>query len=218
MKLSNRLKSICKYIDKVDVVADIGCDHALLDIYLIKNKYLDKIYACDINKNALDSGIKNIKKYHLEKEVIPVLCDGIEAIDSEVNTLIISGMGSSTIIKILSSDRIKQIDKLVIQSNNDYYLLRKYLSKNNFYIKDEEFIEDNNKYYVNIVFIRGDKVYSDNELKYGPVLIRKDVKYFNYLLNKQMYILSEIPKGKIRLRFKVYREIFKIKRIIKKQR
>ena len=34
MKLSLRLKSIANLVDSNDVVADIGCDHAYLDIYL----------------------------------------------------------------------------------------------------------------------------------------------------------------------------------------
>ena len=33
--LSDRLKSLTKYINKTDKVIDIGCDHALLDIYLV---------------------------------------------------------------------------------------------------------------------------------------------------------------------------------------
>ena len=38
MKISNRLKSIAGLITEKDVIADIGCDHAYLDIYLVKNK------------------------------------------------------------------------------------------------------------------------------------------------------------------------------------
>ena len=36
--ISNRLKSLVKYIKKNDSLIDIGCDHALLDIYLTKNQ------------------------------------------------------------------------------------------------------------------------------------------------------------------------------------
>ena len=34
--ISNRLQSLVKYINKEDKIIDIGCDHALLDIYLSK--------------------------------------------------------------------------------------------------------------------------------------------------------------------------------------
>ena len=37
MKISKRLKSLAGLITLDDKVADIGCDHALLDIYMVKN-------------------------------------------------------------------------------------------------------------------------------------------------------------------------------------
>ena len=111
MKISNRLKSIAGLVTEKDVIADIGCDHAYLDIYLVKNKIVPKAYVSDVNLNALNNGINNIKKNHLEREIEAKLCDGIKGIPEEVNTLIISGMGSSTIIKILSNPKLKQIDK-----------------------------------------------------------------------------------------------------------
>ena len=53
MKISNRLKSIAGLITEKDVIADIGCDHAYLDIYLVKNKIVPKAYVSDVNLNAL---------------------------------------------------------------------------------------------------------------------------------------------------------------------
>ena len=42
IKLSKRLEKIAELVEKDDTVLDIGCDHALLDIYL-SNKY-SKVY------------------------------------------------------------------------------------------------------------------------------------------------------------------------------
>ena len=47
-------------------MVDIGCDHGLLDIYLVQTNKNIKVIASDINKNALSNAIKNIKKYKLE--------------------------------------------------------------------------------------------------------------------------------------------------------
>ena len=41
------------------------------------------------------------------------------------------------IIKILSNDNVKNINKVITQSNNDYYELRKYMVNNGFYISYE---------------------------------------------------------------------------------
>ena len=195
MKLSLRLKSIANLVDSSDVVADIGCDHAYLDIYLVISNIVPKTLACDINKNALDMGINNIKKYGLEDKIATKLCDGITGISKDINTLIISGMGTSTIIKILSNDNVKNINKVITQSNNDYYELRKYMVNNGFYISYEESILDKDKYYINMVFLRGNKNYSSKELRFGTMMFNKD--YYEHLVNKYKYIYSHIPKRKL---------------------
>ena len=38
MKISNRLKLIASFVDDDSKVIDVGCDHALLDIFLVLNK------------------------------------------------------------------------------------------------------------------------------------------------------------------------------------
>ena len=114
MKISNRLKSIASLVTNEDIIADIGCDHAYLDIYLVKNKIIDKAYVSDVNYSALNNGIKNIKKYNLEDKIDAKLSDGISSISEDVNTIVISGMGASTIIKILDNPKINQINKLIL--------------------------------------------------------------------------------------------------------
>ena len=62
ISLSKRLERIASYIDKDDIVLDVGCDHALLDIVLSK-KYSKIYYASDLRESALDMARANIKKY-----------------------------------------------------------------------------------------------------------------------------------------------------------
>jgi len=61
--ISNRLKSLAKYVNINDKAIDVGCDHALLDIYLVKNNIVNNIIVSDVSKSAIDAGINNIKKY-----------------------------------------------------------------------------------------------------------------------------------------------------------
>ena len=151
VKISNRLKSLVPFVRDDDYVMDVGCDHALLDIYLVQNNILNKIYVCDVNPNALQNGIDNIKNNGLEENIIPVLGYGIEKIgDINVDTLIISGMGSKNIISILESPNLNKIYKLILQSNNNHYELRKFLVSKEFSIVYEEIIPDGKKTYINI--------------------------------------------------------------------
>ena len=66
IKLSKRLEIVASYISDNVKLVDIGCDHGLLDIYLAKNRKNITIIASDINENALNNAISNIKKYKLE--------------------------------------------------------------------------------------------------------------------------------------------------------
>ena len=101
-------------------------------------------------------------------------------------------MGTSTILKILNNNYKNNIKKLIIQSNNDYYLLRKSICCMGYVITHEESIYDNSKYYINIVFEKGNSVYSDEDLKYGPFL-KNDKNYYKYLKEKYVNILKNIP-------------------------
>ena len=196
--IDNRLKSLTKYVVKNDSIIDIGCDHALLDIYLIKNKIANNIIVSDISNNALKQGINNIKKYNLENYINTRCGNGLEVLNEEdnINTIIISGMGTNTILNILNNKYLNKINKLIIQSNKDYYLLRKEVNKLGFIIDKEEVILVNNKLYINIVFIRGNKNYTIEELKYGTKnMINKEI-YINYLLKKYNKIINSTTDNK----------------------
>jgi len=202
--ISNRLKSLVKYVNKEDNIIDIGCDHALLDIYLIKNNILDKILISDISKKALEQGKENIKKYNLEEYIEARCGNGLEVINNNdiIDTIIISGMGTNTILNIFNNNYLKNINKLIIQSNKDYSLLRKEVIKLGFKISNEEVIIDNDKLYINIIFERGKENYNDIEIKYGTSnMINKEI-YYNYLINKYENILHKITDEKLKIEIK----------------
>lgn len=215
--ISKRLMSLVKYIETSDSLIDIGCDHALLDIYLIKNNYLKSIIVSDIHKSALDAGINNIKKNGLENKIDTRLGDGLEVLNDKdkINTILISGMGTSTILSILNNEYLANINKLIIQSNNNHEELRKEIIKLGFYIKDEEYFIDNKKNYINVVFERGYKVYKKDEIKYGPFLLR-DYEYLNFELNNCLKIKDLIKKPKLKQKISLNNEIRKLNKYIKR--
>ncbi len=215
--ISKRLMSLVKYVDTSDSLIDIGCDHALLDVYLIKNNYLKSIIVSDIHESALDAGINNIKKNRLENRIDTRLGDGLEVLNDKdkINTILISGMGTSTILSILNNKYLAYINKLIIQSNNNHEELRKEIIKLGFYIKDEEYFIDNKKNYINIVFERGHKVYKKDEIKYGPFLLR-DYEYLNFELNNCLKIKDLIKKPKLKQKISLNNEIRKINKYIKR--
>lgn len=193
--ISKRLLSLVKYVDANDKIIDIGCDHALLDIYLVNNGFVETIIVSDIHEKALNSGVENIKKEGLENKIFARLGNGLEVLNEEdnINTIIISGMGSNTILNILNNKYTNKLNKLIIQSNNDHYLLRTGICKLGFKIIKEDYIFDNGKYYINIVFEKGLENYTSSDLKYGPILKNNGREYYEYIRNKLIEIYNNIP-------------------------
>lgn len=215
INLSSRLKLISEFVPLNSKVMDIGCDHGLLDIYLYQNKIVKKIIASDINFSALNNAIENIKANKLEKEIETRLSDGLENIhaEDEIDTLVIAGMGSNTIVNMLKKD-IKKLDKIktiIIQSNTKLEFLRSEIVKLNYYITDEAIVEDNKKIYIVIKFIKERRKYTKKELYFGPILLSTKSlvfqKYTKDNLKKLQCILSSVPKNKILLRYKIKKEI-----------
>ena len=73
MKINARLKKIGDLVEANSFCLDIGCDHALLDIYLVKRQKNIKAIASDIAKGPVEQAKNNIKKERLEKEIEVVL-------------------------------------------------------------------------------------------------------------------------------------------------
>lgn len=207
INLSKRLEKIASYIDKEDTVLDVGCDHALLDIYLSK-KYSKIFYASDLRENALDMARANIKKYNSDK-VILKCGNGLEPLKEckDVDTIILSGMGYMSIINILKKIRHYNINKLVVQSNSNPEKVRKFILRNGFYIVNESVVLDRNIYYVITSYKKGRKKYNKFQKEIG-MLSGNDVdKYLDVEIKKNKVLLTVIPKSYIFKRMEIKRKL-----------
>lgn len=204
IKLSKRLSVIASLVPENAVIADIGCDHALLDIYLSKKKIIKKSFAIDITKGALNQADKNIKLYNA-KNIETRLSDGFEKIDikDNVDTVIMSGLGDTKIINILkeAEEKLNKVNNIIIQSNVGVSNIRVYLTCNGYYIDNEKLVKENNIIYTVISFKKGYKRYTKKEKEFGPVLLRNKDELFNELIinriNKNNYIINKLPKNKL---------------------
>lgn len=223
IKISKRLEVISSLVPINSSIIDIGCDHALLDIYLYQKKIANKIIASDINENALNNAKENIKKNKLEKNIITRLGNGLDTLneDDNINTIIISGMGSHTAVGILKNNqhKLKDINTIIIQSNTKIEFLRKEVTKLNYLIEDEKLVEDNKKIYTIIKFTKGKQRYTKKELYFGPILLKENSKLFQKYnqneLAKLNIFLKLMPKDRLLDRYKLKKEIRLYQNIIK---
>lgn len=220
MNLDNRLKRITDFIPSDSYILDVGCDHALLDIYLALNRNNVKLIASDINENPLKIAQENIRKYNLEDKITLVKADGVSKINDEVDTVVIAGMGTSTINDIINNDlkKLKNVKKIIISSHTSSFELRENMNKKGFKIIDEAVVFDKGKYYEIIVYSNGYEKLSKLDMKYGPIISkRKDEitkAYFNERYLKLIEIYKKIPNGNKKLKDDLNKKIKEIKKFL----
>lgn len=220
MNLDNRLKRITDFIPSDSYILDVGCDHALLDIYLALNRKNVKLIASDINEKPLNKAKENIKKYNLEDKITLVKADGISKINDDVNIVVIAGMGTSTINEIINKDleKLKNVEKIIISSHTSNLDLRYNMNNNGFKILDEVVVFDKNKYYEIIVYVFGHEKLNKIDMEYGPIIRkRKDAltkSYFNERYLKLIEIYNKIPNNNKKLKNDINKKIKEIKKFL----
>lgn len=217
MKINNRLKTIGDLVEANSFCLDVGCDHAFLDIYLVKKGIGIKAIASDILEGPLSQAKQNIKKEGLEKEIETRLGNGLETYSSEVDTVIISGMGGRNMIGIFKNklNILKKIETIIISPNNYQEDIKRFLCKNGFMIVDEVLVKEKKFIYQIIKFKRGKKHYSKKEYFFGPINLEKKDKlfyeYFQREVKSREILIEVLPKNYRLKKFIVKRKIKMIK-------
>ena len=194
MRLSKRLFQVAKYIEGFHSLVDVACDHGYLGIYCALNYDMDKVLLTDINQEPLRMAIQNISNFGLEGQVFAQLGDGLKPVDSAYDVISICGVGGKLIADILHSDLkvAKSAKRLVLCANNDNYTLRSFLANNGFEIVQEEMVLDYKYYEIIVAEPTSSKpLYTELELKYGPLLLKKKSQSFYDFYQKKLKTLEK---------------------------
>ena len=205
MKINDRLKKIGDLVSANSFCLDVGCDHALLGIYLAKRKDNIKVIASDIAEGPLEQAKGNIKRENLEGKIEVRLGNGLDTYTDDIDTVIIAGMGGRNMIGIFKNNlkKLKKIQTLILSPNNYQEDVKKFLCKNGFYIDDEEFVKEGKFIYQVIVFKKGHKSYTKRQMFFGPIyLIKKGDLFLEYYEreHKTREIMLEFLPKRFRLR------------------
>jgi len=159
MKLSYRLSEIAKHISYCANVADIGTDHGHLPVYLAQMNPNRHIIASDISEKSLKAAYKSASKYSVTESIEFVVAPGLEGISrSDVDTIVISGLGGETIVSILTDMPWTKSEniKLILQPQSKIAVLCRFLYDNFYTIKKAISVRDRDKTY-NILVICKDR-------------------------------------------------------------
>lgn len=217
MKINERLKKIGDLVEANSVCLDVGCDHALLDIYLVKRNKNIKAIASDIAEGPLEQAKRNIKRERLDGEIEVRLGSGFNTYSDDIDTIIISGMGGRNIIGICKENPkvLKKVKTIILSPNNYQEDVKRYLCKNGFYISNEEFVRDKKFIYQIIIFSKGKKKYTKKEYFFGPVFLVKKGPLFREYYEREMksreILISLLPKNFRYKKYQTRKEIEMIK-------
>lgn len=188
--LSKRLLTCCSFVSPGDRVADIGCDHGYLGIYLLQNAIASRVIAADVNPQPLQSAVRNAEKYGVQEHITFHLSDGAQSIPRDFDTLVCAGMGADTMISILEgADWLqgKQY-RLILQCQSKTPMLREYLSHKGWYIAEETALRDGRFLYT-VMVVQWDPAQprlTPGQTYFSPALLRNNAKevpeYFRNVL------------------------------------
>ena len=156
--LSDRLLACCNFVRRGDRVADVGCDHGYLGIYLLTNGVAKSVIESDVAEGPLQSAMRNAVKFGTKNKMSFHLSDGVQNIPRDFDTMVCAGMGADTIISILTAAPWLRDGRyrLILQCQSKRPELRQWLYDEGFRFNRETLAKD------------GKFVYTIMEVVYDP--------------------------------------------------
>ena len=150
VKLSKRLEMLAGMVTPGSRVADIGCDHGFLPIFLVQNGLAPGALAMDVRKGPLEAARGHIGEYGLGEYISVRISDGLKEYHAgEADTVICAGMGGRLMERILtdSMEKAKGLRELILQPQSELAEFRAFLREAGFVVLQERAVYEEGKYY-----------------------------------------------------------------------
>lgn len=213
---SKRLNAIADLINKNYSFTDIGCDHGYLAMIVRESGNRNLIICSDDKIGPLNNARRNLENYD---NILFVLSDGAKEIKKQTDIAVLAGLGFQTVRKIISESLayFRKCKKIIIQVNQNVDLLRRWLLENEFKIVDEMIILEH-KYYEILVVENGKTELSEEQILFGPYLLKEKSKAFRDYYHKQIKKINLIinklnPEHPDRI--KLEEKLLKIRKMLK---
>lgn len=148
--LSERLRMLADMVTAGSRVADVGCDHGFLSIWLVQAGVSCGGLAMDVRKGPLAAARKNIETYGVGDYIETRLSDGLRGCGAgEADTLVCAGMGGRLMERILaeSMEKARGFKELILQPQSELEEFRFFLRREGFAVLREEAVREDGKFY-----------------------------------------------------------------------
>lgn len=202
--ISQRLLCCASLVEKGAKVADIGCDHGYLGIWLLEQGIAQSVAACDLRPLPLEKAKDNASLFGTADRMTFAVADGLTAVEPKsVDTIVCAGMGGDCIAHILECAPWVRDPSytLILQPQTSGNDLRRYLGENGFSIEREVLVQDSGfLYFTMVVRYGGGQPLTPGEQYLSRPLLRcgSDLlpDYFDRILNALKKTVAGMEKSK----------------------
>ncbi len=198
--LSKRMQSVADRVSEGVRLADVGCDHGYLSVWLCQTGKIPSAIAMDVNKGPLERAEQNVALYGLKDRISLRLSDGLmELKPGEAESVAIAGMGGMLTIRILSArpDILAEVRELVLEPQSDVEGVRRFLLQSGFRIADEDLVLEDGKFYPVIRAVHREQpeetaAEDPVHLKFGRCLLEKKHPVLKEFLERNLSQTEEL--------------------------
>lgn len=150
MALGERLKAIADLIPFGATVADIGTDHAYLPVELVLSGRVHGVIAGEVNKGPWQAAYETVSSMGLNNEISIRLGNGLAVLKpSEVDTIVIAGMGGLLMIEIMAAgfQVLSTAKRIILQPMVAAEAVRHWLLAHQWVIVEESLVKEEGKLY-----------------------------------------------------------------------
>ena len=189
MVLSKRLNILKNFVSKDLDCADIGADHGLLIISLGNQNFKNKYLGIENKIGPFNNLNNNILKLSKNNNVSCKLSDGLKDVSSNFKSIVLAGMGSELIIRIIkeSLNKIINIDEFVIDAHNNVFKILSFMDEIDFLLIKLSLLKKKRSvtFYLSLLKI----FFVKKRIIYLNLLcFVKTIKKFFYISSKKMII------------------------------
>lgn len=182
ISLGPRLQQVAAFVPEGARLADIGSDHGYLAAWLLQDGKIRCAIAGELNHEPAERARQTARAALLQEQMQVREGAGLTVLaPEEVDTVVIAGMGGTTIVEILGSNPavLPTLQRLVLQPNVAGAQVRYWLADHGWSIIDEALVMENDIMY-EVIKAEPGKMHSLSPLQaeIGPVLLRRRPELF----------------------------------------